>query len=94
MRKYEAVFIFVPTLEDETRNQLFDRLKGIIESNGTISNVDEWGVRKLAYEINDISEGYYIVVNFESTPEIVEELDRVCKISDSIMRHMIIREDE
>ena len=94
MRKYEAVFIFVPSLEDEARNQLFDRLKGIIESNGTISNVDEWGVRKLAYEINDISEGYYIVVNFETTPETVEELDRVCKISDSIMRHMIIREDE
>ncbi|MCF6464725.1 30S ribosomal protein S6 [Clostridium sp. Cult2] len=94
MRKYEAVFIFVPSLEDEARNQLFDRLKGIVESNGTISNVDEWGVRKLAYEINDISEGYYIVVNFESTPETVKELDRVCKISDSIMRHMIIREDE
>lgn len=94
MRKYEGVFIFVPSLEDESRNQLFDRLKGIIESNGTISNVDEWGVRKLAYEINDISEGYYIVVNFETTPEAVEELDRICKISDSIMRHMIIREDE
>ncbi|MCF6462825.1 30S ribosomal protein S6 [Clostridium sp. Cult1] len=94
MRKYEGVLIFVPSLEDEARNQLFDRLKGIIESNGTISNVDEWGVRKLAYEINDISEGYYIVVNFETTPETVEELDRVCKISDSIMRHMIIREDE
>ncbi|HSH35013.1 30S ribosomal protein S6 [Schnuerera sp.] len=94
MRKYEAVFIFLPSLEDEARNQLFDRLKGIIESNGTVSDVDEWGVRKLAYEINDISEGYYIVINFETTPETVEELDRVCKISDSIMRHMIIREDE
>lgn len=94
MRKYEGVFIFVPSLEEESRNQLFDRLKGIIESNGTISDVDEWGIRKLAYEINDISEGYYAIVNFESTPEVIDELDRVCKISDNIMRHMIIREDE
>ena len=94
MRKYEGVFIFVPSLEEESRNQLFDRLKGIIESNGTISDVDEWGIRKLAYEINDISEGYYAIVNFESTPEVIDELDRVCKISDNIMRHMLIREDE
>ena len=94
MRKYEAVFIFVPSLDEESRNQLLDRLKGIIEENGTITNVDEWGMRKLAYEINDLTEGYYFVVNFESTPEVVEELDRVCKISDSIMRHMIIREDQ
>ena len=94
MRKYEAVFIFVPSLEEEARNQLFDRLKGIVEEDGEILNVDEWGMRKLAYEINDLTEGYYIVMNFQSTPERIEELDRVCKISDSIMRHMIIKEDE
>lgn len=94
MRKYEAVFIFVPNLEEEKRNQLLDRLKGIIEENGTISNVDEWGTRKLAYEINDLKEGYYVIVNFESNSEVVDELDRVCKITDSIMRHMIIREDD
>ena len=94
MRKYEGVFIFAPNMEDENRNQLFDRLKGIIEGNGTITNVDEWGTRKLAYEINDLTEGYYIILNFETTPEVVEELDRICKISDNIMRHMVIREDQ
>jgi small subunit ribosomal protein S6 len=94
MRKYEAAFIFVPSLEEEKRNQLLDRLKGIIEENGTITNVDEWGMRKLAYEINDLTDGYYVIVNFESSPETVSELDRVCKISDSIMRHMIVKEDE
>ncbi|NLW21765.1 MAG: 30S ribosomal protein S6 [Tissierellia bacterium] len=94
MRKYEAVFIFVPNLEEEKRNQLFDRLKGVIEADGTINNVDEWGNRKLAYEIKDFTEGYYVIVNFESTPETVDELDRICKISDGMMRHMIIREDE
>lgn len=93
MRKYETVLIFVPSLEEEVRNQLFDRLKGIIGEDN-ITEVDEWGMRKLAYEINDLTEGYYIVVNFQATPETVEELDRVCKISDNIMRHMIVKEDE
>ncbi|QQY79801.1 SSU ribosomal protein S6P [Keratinibaculum paraultunense] len=94
MRKYEAVFIFMPNIEEEKRNQLLDRLKGVIESNGTITNIDEWGTRKLAYEINDQTEGYYVIINFETTPETVKELDRIAKISDSIMRHMIVREDD
>ncbi len=94
MRKYEAVFIFAPNLEEEKRNQLLERLKGVVEGNGSITNVDEWGMRKLAYEINDLKEGYYVIVNFESNSEVVDELDRVCKISDGVMRHMIIREDE
>lgn len=93
MRKYEAMFIFLPN-EEEKRAKVLERLKGIIENGGTISNVDEWGTRKLAYLIDDIGEGYYVLVNFEGTPEIIKELDRVARISDSIMRHMIIREDE
>jgi len=94
MRKYEAVFILLPSEEEESRNQIVDRLKNIIESDGSIEKMDEWGVRKLAYPINDIGEGYYIIVNFETTPDTVNELDRISKITDSIMRHMIIREDE
>ncbi len=93
MRKYEAVFIFLPNEEEERRNQLLERLKGIIEGDGTISKIDEWGIRKLAYLIDDIAEGYYVLMNFESTPEVISELDRIAKISDGIMRHMIIRED-
>lgn len=93
MRKYETMLIFLPNLEEEKRVNLLDRFKGIIEANGSISNVDEWGLRKLAYLIDDIGEGYYVLVNFESTPEVVDELDRVAKISDGIMRHMIIRDE-
>ena len=93
MRKYEAVFIFLPNLEEEKRVQLQDRFKGIIEADGSISNVDEWGVRKLAYLIDDIGEGYYVLINFESNAEVIKELDRVARISDGIMRHMIIRVD-
>lgn len=94
MRKYEAVYIFLPTAEEEKRTQLLDRFKGIIEANGSISNIDEWGNRKLAYLIDDIGEGYYVLINFEAQPEVIEELNRVAKISDIIMRHMIIKEDE
>ncbi|HZJ99652.1 MAG TPA: 30S ribosomal protein S6 [Tissierellaceae bacterium] len=94
MRKYEGVFIFLPNEEEEKRNQLLERLKGIIEADGSVTNVDEWGLRKLAYLINDIGEGYYVVLNFNASPETVNELDRIAKISDSIMRHMIIREDQ
>ncbi len=93
MRKYEVIFIFLPNLEEEKRVQLLDRFKGIIEADGTISNVDEWGIRKLAYLIDDIGEGYYVLMNIETTPEVITELERVVKISDSVMRHMIIRED-
>ena len=94
MRKYEAVFIFLPNLEEEKRTKLLDRLKGIIEADGTISNTDEWGNRKLAYLIDDIGEGYYVLINFESKPEVIQELNRIARISDSIMRHMIIKQDE
>lgn len=94
MRKYEAMLIFVPNIEEEKRNSLLDRFKEIIESDGTITDIDEWGNRKLAYEINDYTDGYYVVLNFESTAEIVDELDRIIKITDSVMRYMIIKEDE
>lgn len=93
MRKYEAMLIFLPNLEEDKRVKLLERLKNVIEASGTISSVDEWGVRKLAYLINDIGEGYYVLVNFESTPDVVDELDRISKISDGIMRHMIIRDE-
>ena len=92
MRKYEAMLIFFPSLEEEKRNQLLDRFKGIIEADGSISNVDEWGIRKLAYLIEDIKEGYYVLINFEGTPEVIKEIDRVARISDGIMRHMIIKQ--
>ena len=90
MRKYEAVFIFLPE-EEEKRVQLMERFKTIIEADGTITNVDEWGIRKLAYLIDDIGEGYYVLINMETTPAVIEELNRVASISDNIMRSMIIR---
>ncbi|NLK43601.1 MAG: 30S ribosomal protein S6 [Tissierellia bacterium] len=94
MRKYEMMVIFYPN-EEEKRAQVLERFKGIItQDGGNVSEVNEWGNRKLAYLIDDYSEGYYIIINFEGTPKITEELDRIARISDSVMRHMIVREDE
>ncbi len=93
MRKYEGMFIFLPSAE-ESRVQVMERFKGIIEENGSIDTVDEWGIRKLAYLIDDIGEGYYILINFQAEPDVIKELERVSKISDSIMRYMIVREEE
>lgn len=90
MRKYEAIFMFYPNADEEKKTKNFDRLKGIIEENGKISNIDEWGMRKLAYEIEYNKEAYYVLVEFEAEPESIKELDRVAKIADSVMRHMVI----
>ncbi|RVU55077.1 30S ribosomal protein S6 [Anaerosphaera multitolerans] len=94
MNKYEVIIMFYPDVEEEKRVSVFERLKGILESKGTISNVDEWGLRKLAYEIEYYKEAYYILVEFEADPDAVKEFDRVSKISDSVMRHMVVRLDK
>ena len=94
MRKYEAMIIFYPNFEEEKRVALLERFKGIIETGGTITTQDEWGMRKLAYLIDDLAEGYYVLINFESNPEVVKEFDRIAKISEGIMRHMIVKEEE
>lgn len=91
MNKYELLFIFKPDVEEEKRNQLLDKYKGIIETEGEILEVNEWGNRKLAYEIQKQTEGYYILVNFNASTDIPKELDRNLKIADEVVRHMIVK---
>ncbi|NEZ47875.1 30S ribosomal protein S6 [Clostridium niameyense] len=91
MRKYETVFILNPSLDEEGYKANVEKFKGVIENaGGTIENVDLWGKRKLAYEINKINEGYYVLINFLADTELPKELDRVFRITDTVMRHMII----
>nr|WP_069650983.1 30S ribosomal protein S6 [Caloranaerobacter ferrireducens] len=94
MTKYEAMFILVPDLEEEVRNNIIEKFKGIIEQNGTVEKIDEWGVRRLAYEIKHYAEGYYVVINFQGESSVVNELDRISKITEQVIRHMIVKEDE
>ncbi|WP_423230253.1 30S ribosomal protein S6 [Caloranaerobacter ferrireducens] len=88
------MFILVPDLEEEVRNNIIEKFKGIIEQNGTVEKIDEWGVRRLAYEIKHYAEGYYVVINFQGESSVVNELDRISKITEQVIRHMIVKEDE
>ncbi|MFA9397475.1 MAG: 30S ribosomal protein S6 [Clostridiaceae bacterium] len=91
MRKYETIFILQPSLDEEAVNANIEKFKGIIETNGgVVDNVDFWGKRKLAYEIKKVNEGYYTLVNFSAEPDLPKELDRLFRISDAVIRHMII----
>lgn len=92
--KYETIMIFNVNLGEESINSLADRFKKMIESNGTLDNVEEWGKRKLAYPINDEIEGYYFLIHFTSKPDFPKELDRVYNITDGILRSLIVRREE
>ena len=92
--KYETVFIINSELGEEAIAELVTKFKTLVEKNGTLVNVDEWGNRKFAYPINDMNEGYYVLIDFESVPSFPAELDRVFKITEGIMRSLIICKDE
>jgi small subunit ribosomal protein S6 len=95
MRKYEAALILLSNLEEEVRNAEIEKVKNIItERQGTIEKVNEWGQRRLAYEINKKREGYYVFIDFTAGSDAVDEIDRICKISDNVVRHMITVEEE
>lgn len=93
MRKYETIFILSPSFDEETVKANIEKFKGVIENGGgTVDNVDFWGKRKLAYEIKKVSEGYYTLVNFTANPELPRELDRIFRITDGVIRHIIVNE--
>lgn len=94
MNNYEVILMFYPDAESERREKQFNRLKKIIEDHGTIKSEDEWGNRKLAYEIEDYKEAFYALVEFDAEPEVIKEFGRIAGISDTVMRHMIVRVDE
>ncbi|HHY91076.1 MAG TPA: 30S ribosomal protein S6 [Clostridiales bacterium] len=91
MKKYEMLFILRPDIEEEERNQVIEKFKTIVaERQGEVENVDEWGNRKLAYEIQKLNEGYYVLMNFKAGVDVPHELDRNAKILDSVIRHLIV----
>ncbi|HIR83797.1 MAG TPA: 30S ribosomal protein S6 [Candidatus Galloscillospira excrementavium] len=91
---YEVVFILNPNLSEEDTAALVTKFKSLVEQNGTLAEVDEWGKRRLAYPIDDLNEGYYVLMTFSSAPAFPAELDRVLKITDNVMRSMIVCKDE
>lgn len=91
MSKYESVFVFSVAAGEEKAAELNEKFKALIEANGTLESVDEWGKRKLAYAINDEADGFYVLYNFESAPDFPAELDRIAKITDGVLRTLIIK---
>ena len=94
MINYEVMFIIDPALEDDAKEATIEAVKGIIAAEGEVGNTDVWGMRNLAYPIQKKSEGYYVVIEFKAEPTLPKELDRRLKISDNVMRHLIINKDE
>ena len=89
-KKYEAMMVFSVVSGDEATAALAEKFKALIAEHGTVENVDDWGKRRLAYPINDEVEGYYVIVDFESNTEFPAELDRVAKITDGVLRTLVI----
>lgn len=90
MKKYEIMYVLKANLEDEARNVLIGKLNEYLALDGKIENINEWGVRDLAYEIQDEKKGYYVVVTIETeSVKGITEFDRVVKINNNVLRHGI-----
>lgn len=94
MRKYETMFIINPDLNEEATGSVIEKLSTLIEDNeGEVTKLDKWGMKELAYEINDRSAGYYVLVNFKGLPATINELERVYRINDEVMRYLILKDE-
>ena len=92
--KYEVMYVLNPNLSEEETAALVEKFKTLVEQNGTLDEMEEMGKRKLAYEINYLSEGYYVLIKFTSAPEFPAELDRILGITDGVIRSLITRRPE
>ena len=94
MKKYEVIFIIKPA-EEEAINTVIAKFENLIKNNGgEVEKIDRWGKKRLAYEIKDFVDGYYCIFNFTAEPSVVAELDRVMKITDEILKHMVVKEEK
>ena len=94
MNKYESVIIINPNLEAESIKGLTEKFSNLINTDGNVSSVEELGKKKLAYEINKNKEGYYVVYKFEANPNLIQELERVYRITDEVIKFIVVKEEE
>ncbi|MBB3110903.1 small subunit ribosomal protein S6 [Paenibacillus phyllosphaerae] len=92
MRKYEVMYIIRPDAEQETVQALTEKFQAIISNGGEVTKQDVIGKRRLAYEINKVRDGIYVLVHFNGTPAVVAELDRVMKITDEVIRFLVVKD--
>lgn len=93
MNKYEAMYIVSPTIDDEQVKDLVEKFNNLISEHGEIEKVEEWGRKKLAYEVQDQKEGYYVLLNFSANPEFPTELERNFKINENILKYLILKRE-
>lgn len=94
MKKYEIMYILKANLEEAARQETIDGLHAIITSHeGTIDNVDEWGLKEFAYEIDDEKKGYYVVIKVTADNAGIQEFDRLARINNNVVRFLIVKEE-
>lgn len=93
-REYELALVLSPVLGEEGINATKEKVVNLISSLATLGNIDEWGMKKLAYEIDDQKEGFYTFISFSSEPTAPREIERVLKITQGVLRFLVIRKDE
>jgi small subunit ribosomal protein S6 len=94
MRKYEIMYILNSSMEEAARQELMETLHNIIiNDGGTVDKVDDWGMKEFAYRIEDMTKGYYTVINVTAEPDAVKEFDRICRINANVVRSMIVNLD-
>ncbi|WP_070120019.1 30S ribosomal protein S6 [Bacillus marinisedimentorum] len=95
MRKYEIMYIIRPNIEEEAQKALVERFNGILADNGAeVEKTTEMGKRRLAYEINDFREGFYMLLNVSSNNEAINEFERLARINEDMLRHIVVKEEE
>jgi len=91
MVSYESIFIINSKIGEDNIKAIIEKFKNLFENSSKLENVDEWGKRKLAYPIDKIDEGYYVMVNFEAEPSFPRELERIYKITEGVIKYLVIK---
>lgn len=95
MKAYELLLLLNPSLDEESRAALLEKIQGVITADGgVVDNVDAWGKRKLAFELDKLTEGDYTLIDFHTAPAAIAELDRVLHITDPVVRYMLVRRED
>ncbi len=93
-RKYQAIYILNPTMGEEAIQATSEKIEALVAASATVEKVDVWGRRRLAYEINDQKEGHYVLIDFSADTEFPKELERVLKITEGVLRYLVVRTDD
>ena len=94
MNKYESIIIINPNCTDEALKALESKFTGLINENGKVESFENQGKKKLAYEVKKNKEGYYVIINFEAQPELIVELERNYRITDEVLKFIVVRVEE